>query len=158
MSFGKHFIQLLVVFFTFLAICPQAQGQYRHKRLFSEAFMHEPVRDEKCSVCHDVHFSDLPAQLIESPPGLCFLCHDSFDGKVVHSPVGDGKCMECHYPHAASIKNLLPRPVETLCLKCHQEKKNGMHGQVRMSRVHKMPRSPFIGLEQPPSVILDSGL
>lgn len=95
--------------------------------------MHEPVKDEKCSVCHDVHFSDSAAQLTESPPGLCFGCHDPFKGKVVHSPVGDGKCRGCHYPHTASRKGLLPRPLDALCLRCHREKKNGMHGQVRMS-------------------------
>lgn len=122
--------------FMLLSLSVTGWAQYRHKKLFADRFIHEPVGTEDCTVCHDMHAPESSGepgagQLRESIPGLCFGCHeDPASGKGhVHIPVKNGKCLSCHYPHASSIKGLVKKAAPRLCTACHKGKAGGRHDE-----------------------------
>ncbi len=119
-----------LVLLLVLALYIPTHAQYKHKRLFTDRFLHSPVKNENCTVCHDVHFSDNPQQVVDLQPRLCFRCHEGFIGKNVHSPVKSGACNTCHYPHSSPRRNLLTAPADSLCRKCHGAAEKKLHGEV----------------------------
>ena len=95
--------------------------------------MHAPVKDGKCTGCHNPHGSANKKMLVAAGSKLCEKCHASspeFRGKVTHAALDDG-CATCHRPHASENQRLLakkftlerlalfdPKDAE-LCLDCH---------------------------------------
>ena len=68
---------------------PTAEAQYRHKTLFEDRFIHQPVVKQDCTVCHDLHFPEAPGQILKAVPRLCFKCHKNpaKGKKIVHAPM-----------------------------------------------------------------------
>lgn len=85
--------------------------------------VHQPVRQGKCTECHNPHTSKHAALLYEADSGLCFRCHErkGFVSRVVHKPVKEGKCLVCHNPHSSSNRGLLDKPAGQTCLECHKK-------------------------------------
>ena len=121
---------------SMLLLASTASGQYRHKTLLEDRFIHKPVANQDCTVCHDHHFPEGPMQISKAVPELCFKCHkDPGKGKkVVHQPMKEGKrCLSCHYPHSAPARGLLKAETPGLCVSCHRGKKDGLHGKSRLA-------------------------
>jgi len=82
---------------------------------------HQPYKERECTACHD---KDKLGKLTQSPPELCYQCHDDFSKKykVLHSPVESGDCTSCHSPHMSVNDKLLKRTGQALCFECHDSK------------------------------------
>jgi len=107
-----------------------------HKTKYSKKFDHRPVKEGRCTDCHDPHMSDTPRMLkAPSADALCLKCHDKkrgdasvkvridMDGSFKHKPVQEG-CLKCHDPHTADYKSLLKNDGrQALCLDCHNDLK-----------------------------------
>ncbi len=83
----------------------------------ADHFFHPPFAKKKCGLCHD---AEKKGKLIEPQPGLCYQCHETYDGKFQHGPVVSGNCTACHSPHTANNPKLLLRIGEQLCFNCHE--------------------------------------
>src|SRR3972149_11790179 len=56
--------------------------------------VHSPVKEGKCTACHNPHASKYSGLLADSDSTLCFNCHErkkGFDGRVVHKPAAHRK-------------------------------------------------------------------
>ncbi len=109
---------------TFTFVVPKDQLCVRCHNLPVQAGMHAPVRDGKCSECHDPHGTDRPGLLVADPQReLCAKCHREDFGKFkhVHGPVAVGACIVCHAPHSAPHPKLLTQDTRSMCLGCHDE-------------------------------------
>ncbi len=96
----------------------------RCHQLPAETHGHAPVRDGKCTECHDPHGSEHKAQLVGDPNrDLCVKCHNAtfMQKKFVHGPVAVGACVTCHKPHSSDIPKLLSADANTLCKTCHAD-------------------------------------
>ncbi|MDF1535524.1 MAG: cytochrome c3 family protein [bacterium] len=128
---AKKFSIIPVLILLILSLAVTSWAQYRHKKLFEDRYVHEPVATGECTVCHGMHFPEAPGQLAQPVPLLCFECHDNpASGKpYLHSPAGEGQCMACHYPHSSSRPGLTKRSTVPLCTGCHKKKEGGRHGE-----------------------------
>ncbi|NOX80614.1 MAG: hypothetical protein GXP57_05930, partial [Deltaproteobacteria bacterium] len=90
---------------------------------FKSGYVHEPVKEKKCGVCHRPHGVIGGLFLVESQPGLCYQCHEdkrpAAQDKSVHKPVASGKCTVCHEPHNSAYKMLLKAGRDKICFTCH---------------------------------------
>jgi predicted CXXCH cytochrome family protein len=93
---------------------------------------HDPVRDGKCTACHDPHSSDVPLALVKPDVvETCGTCHDWLKhsshpmGEKVVDPRNKNlrlQCLSCHRSHGTEYKHLMPYPTSTdLCTKCHEK-------------------------------------
>lgn len=95
------------------------------KTEFSGKTIHQPVKNSKCSQCHNPHVAHFPGLLHKETSALCFSCHTEekksfFQGRT-HEPVRKGQCLSCHEPHAAEQKGLLKENLSATCFSCHTE-------------------------------------
>ncbi len=91
--------------------------------LFTQGYIHEPVKQQECSACH------LPHGLIgglffrQEQPELCYTCHQDIrvkqEDKSSHDPMGKGRCDSCHTPHNSTYPSLLKKQTEETCYSCH---------------------------------------
>ena len=93
---------------------------------------HEPIKDGKCSSCHDPHASDNPYFFKQaSISDLCGTCHDwqkhsshPLDEKV-RDPRNNNvylQCLSCHRTHGTEYKHFIPYQTTTeLCTQCHEK-------------------------------------
>ncbi len=81
-------------------------------------FYHPPYQEKECGSCHDMSQA---THLVESPPELCYMCHDDFSEQYeyLHAPVEAGECTGCHSPHLAANPKLLTISGQQLCFSCH---------------------------------------
>ena len=100
--------------------------------------VHKPVKDGKCTACHNPHVSRYAGLLSESSSDLCYKCHErknGFEGAVIHKPVEEGKCLVCHDPHASKKTFLLDKSGGDMCFSCHPKKeimaKKNIHPEVK---------------------------
>ncbi len=92
-----------------------------HAQLFAGRWVHAPVADDDCGVCHSIHGPAGGPQLQAAVPELCYQCHEDVAAQdVVHEPVGQGRCTDCHRVHTSDARPLLVSPVPDLCIGCHQ--------------------------------------
>jgi len=95
----------------------------------SKTVMHPPYKERQCDICHKENSF---GELNQSPPDLCYNCHESFSSQYqfVHGPVEAGFCTACHSPHNSKNEKLLTRTGQEICLKCHNKEdvlKNEVH-------------------------------
>jgi predicted CXXCH cytochrome family protein len=74
-------------------------------------FVHAPVQDGNCTMCHDPHATDQQAMLKKTGSGVCFECHEEKDLAVIkgHADAQGKTCFECHNPHFSEQAHLLKR-------------------------------------------------
>ena len=96
-----------------------------HSNILANQIIHTPA-EESCDYCHESNGNEHPIEnlkgfkLSEDMPGLCFICHEEFQGKIIHAPVEAGECVFCHSPHSSSNPALLKViPTADLCFECH---------------------------------------
>ena len=97
-----------------------------HSDLSEREMMHYPTQDA-CDNCHNDPGPDHPERgfpggsLVDSLPGLCFLCHDAaiHAQTVKHGAGSDKSCLSCHDPHGSASAYLLNKEKRELCLNCH---------------------------------------
>ncbi|MCC6680321.1 MAG: hypothetical protein IT445_05400 [Phycisphaeraceae bacterium] len=73
-------------------------------------WVHGPVNNGNCSLCHQAHKSPHEGLLTDAQPQLCFNCHDPgfIRTDPLHATLGDDpQCSDCHDPHAAGNRLLL---------------------------------------------------
>jgi predicted CXXCH cytochrome family protein len=105
-------------------------------KLAGEKYVHGPVEEDGCSVCHSPHESDFPKLLMAEGNDVCFFCHDDKEDafqekKHMHPPVEDG-CVECHNPHSGPFENNLAADGRReLCFACHDDKQEHV-GEVKV--------------------------
>ncbi|MBI5235708.1 MAG: hypothetical protein HY886_05615 [Deltaproteobacteria bacterium] len=108
------------------------------KDILNKAVTHKPVRDGKCTACHNPHASKHSGLLPETGGRICFNCHDvskGFSSRVVHSPVREGKCLACHDVHSSANAGLMKEAGAKACLSCHPDEgsktKKYVHPEVK---------------------------
>lgn len=87
--------------------------------------VHQPIRDGRCQLCHEVHLSETPALLKDKTPD-CRECHEGTyerldSERYVHGPLNLGNCRLCHTIHSSTNPALLAEPATSLCVQCHSE-------------------------------------
>ncbi len=91
-----------------------------HRQILSGTWLHAPVADDDCTVCHTMHRQPVGPNLQAPVPQLCYECHENVAARdVVHEPVGEGRCTDCHRVHSSDQRPLLVERVPELCLGCH---------------------------------------
>lgn len=102
------------------ALCQECHPKI--KDLTLKARVHQPIKDGRCTECHNPHASKHATLLSDVGSELCYNCHDKkrgFMGAVIHRPVEEGNCLACHNAHSSDIKGLLKKPGGEGCFSCH---------------------------------------
>jgi predicted CXXCH cytochrome family protein len=76
----------------------------------SDLYVHTPLKNGKCTTCHNPHSSSKPLLIRDEMPEItCYHCHsDPGAGmKSVHAPVESGDCLLCHHYHSSSEQFML---------------------------------------------------
>jgi len=114
-----------------------------HKQDFaSKKYVHGPVSDGACILCHEPHSAWQPKLLTEKTEALCAGCHNELiprgdQARYLHAPVKDGSCTACHDAHASNYRYQLRDAAPALCVSCHKETATKLassrvtHGAVR---------------------------
>lgn len=109
--------------------------------LTKKATVHQPVKDGKCTWCHNPHASKHPGLLAYTGGDLCYNCHDrkkGFTDRIVHKPVEEGNCLSCHNAHSSDRKGLLKKAEGEVCFACHPREgviaKKNVHPEVKKGR------------------------
>jgi predicted CXXCH cytochrome family protein len=89
-------------------------------------YVHKPLIESGCTVCHDPHSGDMKLHLKKAKTELCFVCHVEKKNEVnhysrKHEPAVEGECVSCHSPHFSERQNLLLDDVDILCYRCHED-------------------------------------
>jgi len=112
-------------------IVPDSSGNSEEMLALSdpEGLIHYPYGEGECSSCHN---EQALGNMVESQPGLCYICHEDLAGQYsyLHGPVAGGYCTACHDPHRSENEKLLKLTDEALCFYCHEAKSvlgNEMH-------------------------------
>ena len=97
------------------------------KQLNGSSNIHQPLSQQNCTTCHNIHASDEPHLLVEPTKELCLSCHEkafkrAFKVRYTHLPVMRGECDRCHDPHASPHKALLKSSESQICFGCHKKK------------------------------------
>ncbi len=96
------------------------------KDIKSKDFIHRPVVDNNCMVCHTFNKRKDNFITISNAGEICAKCH-KYKGEInnaeehIHTPVKDGKCVDCHDPHSSVYSSLLKKKLVELCYNCHKE-------------------------------------
>jgi predicted CXXCH cytochrome family protein len=110
---------------SFERLAPPDEGCTLCHDMKHQVVLHLPVREGRCTACHDPHGSDYAKVLVADPAkGLCQICHKQEDygkKKFVHSPVMTGSCGACHESHSAEQPWLLKQSPWNLCTSCHKQ-------------------------------------
>lgn len=75
-----------------------------HERIDIGSVVHWPVKQGRCSLCHDPHQSPNPRLLRRPATTLCLSCHNG--SQLSHGPEM-GACLDCHQPHSSNQAKLL---------------------------------------------------
>jgi len=92
----------------------------------SNMYVHPPIKDGKCLICHNPHSTDNEHLLNEEGGTSCHSCHQNLipTENMIHGPVAANMCNACHNPHQSDLDKLLLRDGMELCLFCHTDKKD----------------------------------
>jgi len=101
-------------------------------------YPHKPVKDDKCSACHNPHATEHSKLLLADTKSICFQCHKDMgkkvaDSKYIHGPVSSDGCYACHNTHGSEnpliLVDFFPKEfyndykpdMYKLCFNCHNE-------------------------------------
>lgn len=107
------------------------------KKQFTAKYVHKPVRETQCTICHNPHVARHKGLLRRKEDILCYSCHkkqkNDFGKGFVHEPVAKGQCSVCHLPHNSERKGLMRGNTAEACLECHN----------KLPREFKVTHKPF---------------
>jgi predicted CXXCH cytochrome family protein len=96
--------------------------------------VHPPVKDGRCTSCHDPHGSAEPKLLRRPMKDLCASCHAAkTQHRFLHGPAATGDCTSCHSAHESQNARLLVKTGAELCFQCHTD----MQQEVAKKVVHQ---------------------
>lgn len=100
-----------------------------HRDKFMGTWVHAPVKQAKCFVCHEKDNNLIPQEPFSV---TCLKCHENFNNQMqkaqyIHGPVAAGFCTICHSPHKSTDKTHLRKPVNELCDSCHASNELGFN-------------------------------
>lgn len=75
-----------------------------HERIDMGSVVHWPVKQGRCTLCHDPHQSPNPRLLRRPATTLCLSCHNA--NQLAHG-AEMGACLDCHQPHSSNQAKLL---------------------------------------------------
>jgi predicted CXXCH cytochrome family protein len=81
-----------------------------HDKLIGNAkYVHAPVNDGRCDLCHQPHESTERFLLTRKAQDLCLDCHPFAQMVKLrgHATMGTAECVSCHDPHRSEQKNLV---------------------------------------------------
>ncbi len=112
-----------------LDICINCHGKMDEGR-----YVHPPVLEGDCGMCHDLPHSLGKAFMLRSDEkDLCFQCHgNKTEYRFIHGVVAVGECLKCHRTHKDSPSHLITTSQE-LCGQCHDIvdlKRRGTHRRI----------------------------
>lgn len=117
-------------------LCMECHSKMRD--LATKARVHQPVKDGRCTECHNPHASKQKGLLAYIDSALCYNCHDQkkgFTGVIVHKPVAEGNCLVCHDAHSSNNRSLLKKTGAEGCFSCHPKEtviaKKNIHPEVK---------------------------
>lgn len=104
---------------TLCAVCHKAVVESLDKK-----FVHGPVADGDCGMCHKAHSAPEAKLLAVEPLELCGKCHQDLASRIeeadcVHAPVAID-CLPCHDVHGSDREHLVKADQPGLCLGCHK--------------------------------------
>lgn len=125
-----------------------AQCYKCHDRVDLGKKVHAPIKESKCTGCHDPHQSPYEFQLRGAGSELCFNCHKKamVAKKYVHGPVAVGGCSVCHNPHTSDFPKLLKATGNDVCYACHTDKVEAFQGK---KFIHKPVKESCIKCHDP---------
>ncbi|UCH81049.1 MAG: hypothetical protein JSW20_00160 [Nitrospiraceae bacterium] len=107
---------------------PSCTASDCHVDLMQNAFLHDPVKEGNCDMCHgelsghNQNPGVFKFQEIDDIGELCYSCHDSFANRpFMHGPAESGECTACHSPHGSPNKYQLMDLGSDLCFNCHDQ-------------------------------------
>ncbi len=104
------------------ASCGTCHEGFLSKILGGKKHVHGPVATGSCLACHDPHGGKTGANIRETLPDLCLLCHaDTLPlplEKGLHAKV---PCASCHDAHGGASPMMLPEAGNAFCARCHPE-------------------------------------
>lgn len=64
-------------------------------------YLHGPVSEGYCSLCHNPHMSETAKLLSRKGQELCYFCHSPEDilSLKTHTEIENSDCQSCHNPH-----------------------------------------------------------
>ena len=136
----------------FAPITNVAEQCYKcHDRVDTKKGVHRPVREGKCSKCHDPHQSPYKFQLRKDGSNLCYMCHEKEKKEIVgkkflHGPLAVGGCSMCHNPHQTDFPSMLRAEGNEACFVCHTDKADAFKGK---RFVHKPVKDKCISCHSP---------
>lgn len=108
-------------------------------------YVHGPVIQAECNMCHNPHGSDLEHLLQKDIAGLCLECHGKQNMLIspnIHRPLTEKGCTGCHDPHGSNFPYFLESEIKDLCLKCHPKTD-------KQKNNHPVTRHPVSGAKDP---------
>ena len=113
---------------------------------FKGHYIHVPVAEGKCTVCHNIHKSRVKSLLASETPELCYQCHDKakFTKKYIHKVALNSCGRRCHNPHASENPYLLALSINDNCAGCHKAQETGRHiVSIRGGGIHPIRGVPY---------------
>lgn len=100
-----------------------------HRDKFIGEWVHAPVKQAKCFVCHEKDNNFIPQEPFSV---TCLSCHENFNKELkaaefIHGPVAAGFCTICHSPHKSTDRTHLRKPTNQLCNDCHASSELGFN-------------------------------
>jgi predicted CXXCH cytochrome family protein len=115
----------------------------KDRKVFGGRFVHKPVSDGNCQICHDAGKRTLKRK----GESACVICHYEQNvefGKRFKHPLGKDGCQMCHNPHSASDRRLLRDNDDVeLCVRCHINQKSRRSHPIGPSVVDKKTNKPL---------------
>ncbi len=97
-------------------LCPQCHITKSAESAFSrDLWIHGPVSDGLCTICHNPHQTQYPALLVkESATDLCKDCHGEGFLMKTEAHLKDEECTSCHNAHLGKNRFLLKEDYEEI--------------------------------------------
>ncbi len=95
-----------------------------HEEKNNMEYVHSPVSDGDCSICHSPHSSPYPSLILEDfSENACLDCHfiETEHATTIHGPVKKGECLDCHDAHQSEYLYQIKKESKEMCLSCHFE-------------------------------------
>lgn len=102
-------------------LCYRCHEQFKQE-LDGYAYVHGPVAEGNCFLCHDLHGATRRNLLLEEPVKLCVDCHEMqavLEKPDIHPVIRSTGCTACHNAHGSNYPLQLFANLYPLCYTCH---------------------------------------
>ncbi|MEW6380650.1 MAG: cytochrome c3 family protein [bacterium] len=93
------------------------------EKKFASGIVHQAIRQDNCTGCHNPHTASFPHLLVRTGASLCYHCHEERKKKwqemKMHAPLQQEGCLGCHDAHVSLYRFLVKADGQALCFRCH---------------------------------------